>query len=49
MLSDSYGIVWSKDAMLSLTVVGRRVYLHMLDAMKFVDDVSAATAKFQES
>ena len=49
MLSDSYGIVWSKETQLSLTVVGRRVYLHLLDAMKFIDDVTAASAKFQES
>jgi hypothetical protein len=49
VLSESYGIIWTKDDTISLTVVGRRVYLHLLDAMKFVDDVTEATQKFQES
>lgn len=49
MLSDSYGIIWTKDNAISLTVVGRRVYLHMLDAMKFVDDVAEASSKYQEA
>lgn len=47
VLSDSYGIVWTQGDKISLTVVGRRVYLHLLDAMKFVDDVTAATQEFQ--
>jgi len=47
VLSESYGIVWVNDDKISLTVVGRRVYLHLLDAMKFVDDVTEATQKFQ--
>ncbi len=47
VLSDSYGLIWTKDETISLTVVGRRVYLHLLDAMKFVDDVAEALPKFQ--
>lgn len=48
VLSDSYGIIWTKDDKISLTVVGRRVYLHLLDAMKFIDDVSEAAQQFQD-
>lgn len=49
VLSESYGIVWTNGDKISLTVVGRRVYLHLLDAMKFIDDVTEAAQKFQES
>lgn len=48
MLSGSYGIVWSNGDSLSLTVPGKRIYLHMLDAAKFVEDASAAAQKFKE-
>jgi hypothetical protein len=49
VLSDSYGVIWTSGDKISLTVVGRRVYLHLLDAMKFVEDVFEATRKFQET
>lgn len=47
MLSNTYGIVWSDKDALSLTVVGKRVYLHLLDAAKFVEEVSEAAQKFK--
>ena len=49
VLSDTYGIVWADGDELALTVTGKRVYLHLLDAAKFVDEVSAAAQKFKES
>jgi hypothetical protein len=48
ILSESYGIVWANDDSLSLTVAGKRVYLHMLDAAKFVEQVSEAAQKFRD-
>jgi hypothetical protein len=47
ILSENYGIVWSNGEQLSLTVAGKRVYLHMLDAAKFVEEVSEAAQKFR--
>jgi hypothetical protein len=47
VLSDTYGIVWAENTDLALTVTGKRVYLHMLDGMKFVEEVSEATQKFK--
>ena len=47
ILSENYGIVWAKDTSLSLTVAGKRVYLHMLDAAKFVEEVSEAAQKYR--
>jgi hypothetical protein len=49
VLSDTYGIVWADGDALSLTVVGKRVYLHLMDAAKFVEEASAAAQKFKES
>jgi hypothetical protein len=48
VLSENYGIVWAKDTSLSLTVAGKRVYLHMLDAAKFVEQAAEAAQKFRE-
>jgi len=47
VLSENYGIVWASNDDLALTVPGKRVYLHMLDAMKFVEEVGAAAQKFK--
>jgi len=47
ILSENYGIVWTNGDALSLTVAGKRVYLHMLDAAKFVEEVGAAAQKFK--
>ena len=49
VLSENYGIVWTNDDNLALTVAGKRVYFHLLDATKFVEEVSEATQKFRES
>jgi hypothetical protein len=49
VLSEIYGIVWTNGDSLSLTVSGKRVYLHLLDAMKFVEEVSEAVKKYKES
>jgi phage-related protein len=49
ILSEAYGIVWSSGDSLSLTVAGKRVYLHMLDAVKFVEEAASAAQKFRES
>jgi len=48
LLSENYGIVWTNGDSLSLTVVGKRVYLHMLDAVKFVEEAVKAHRKFKE-
>lgn len=48
VLSENYGIVWTNNNSLSLTVAGKRVYLHMLDAAKFVEEASKAANKFKE-
>jgi hypothetical protein len=47
VLSESYGIVWTAEEQLSLTVAGKRVYLHMLDAAKFVEEVSKAAQRYR--
>jgi hypothetical protein len=47
ILSENYGIVWTEGDNLALTVAGKRAYLHLLDAHKFVQDVSEATQKFK--
>ncbi len=47
ILSENYGIVWTSDNSLALTVPGKRVYLHLLDAAKFVEEASSAAQKFK--
>ena len=49
VLSENYGIVWTNGDSLSLTVAGKRVYLHMLDAAKFVEEAAKAAQKFKQS
>ena len=49
ILSDTYGIVWAGEGnSLALTVTGKRVYLHLLDAAKFVEEAAEATQKFRD-
>jgi hypothetical protein len=43
ILSENHGIVWAKGEKISLTVVGKRILLHLLDAAKFIDEIVAAT------
>jgi hypothetical protein len=48
MLSEAHGLVWfNRGENLQLTVTGRRVLLHLLDASKFVEEMVEATANFQ--
>ena len=49
ILSDAYGLVWADGDSLALTVVGKRVYLHLLDAAKFVQETAEATRRFREN
>jgi hypothetical protein len=49
ILSDAYGLVWADGDSLALTVVGKRVYLHLMDATKFVEETAEAARKFRET
>ena len=46
-LCESYGIVKVKKGGVAITPLGKRVLLHLLDASKFVEDMTTAHAKFQ--
>lgn len=46
-LSESYGIVEVKEGGVVITPIGKRVLLHLLDASKFVEEMTKAHAKFQ--
>jgi len=46
-LCESYGIVKVKKGGVAITPVGKRVLLHLVDASKFVEDMTKAHAKFQ--
>jgi hypothetical protein len=47
VLSENYGVVWTNGDSLSLTVPGKRVYLHLLDAAKFVEEAADAAKKYR--
>jgi hypothetical protein len=46
-ISDGYGIVEAKPGGVAITPVGKRVLLHLVDASKFVEEMTKAHAKFQ--
>lgn len=46
-LSEGYGIVEVKEGGVVITPTGRRVLLHLVDASKFVEEMTKAHAKFQ--
>ena len=47
VLSEQFGILRAQGDALILTVVGRRVVLHLMDAHKFVEEVTKACVRFQ--
>lgn len=49
VLSEAYGLVWADGDKLSLTVAGKRVYLHLLDAAYFVVEAAEAARKYGKS
>lgn len=48
-LCESYGIVRVKKGGVVITALGKRVLLHLVDASKWVEDMTKAHAKFQKS
>lgn len=42
-----YGIILAQEAGYSITPLGKRVLLHLLDAAKFIDEMTKAHTKFQ--
>lgn len=48
-LGDGYGFVKMKTGGVAITPLGRRLLLHLVDASKFVEDMTAAHVKFQTS
>jgi hypothetical protein len=47
-LTEHFGITWTKDKQIQLTVTGRRVVLHMMDAHIFAKEIGEAQAQFRE-
>lgn len=47
-LTEHYGITWTKKKQIQLTVVGRRVVLHMMDAHMFAKEIGEAQARFRD-
>jgi hypothetical protein len=48
-LGESYGYIKSKPGGVAITDLGRRILLHLVDASRFVEDMTAAHSKFQIS
>jgi hypothetical protein len=48
-LCESYGIVKAKKGGIVITPLGKRVLLHLVDAAKWVEDMTTAHKKFQTS
>jgi hypothetical protein len=46
VFSENYGLAWASGDSLSLTVVGSRVLLHMLDTSRAVEEIAKAVRKF---
>lgn len=42
-----YGLMTKKDGTVMITPVGRRVLFHMVDAQRFIDEMSKAHIRFQ--
>lgn len=47
-LTEHYGITWTRNKQIQLTVVGRRVVLHMMDAHMFAKEMGEAQAAFRD-
>jgi len=47
ILSEAYGIVNVEERGVTITSTGRRVLMHLIDAMKFIDELTKAHTKFQ--
>jgi len=47
VLSEQFGILWAREDALQLTVVGRRVLLHLMDAEFFVREMAEHAARLQ--
>jgi hypothetical protein len=48
-LGEGYGYLKSKPGGVVITPLGRRVLLHLVDASRFIEDMTAAHSKFQIS
>jgi len=46
-VSDGYGIVEARPGGVAITPLGKRVLLHLVDASKFVEEMTKAHTKFQ--
>lgn len=47
IISVEYGLVEAKECGFVITPVGRRVLLHLLDAIRFIEEMTTAHARFQ--
>jgi hypothetical protein len=46
-LCSGYGLIKAKKGGVAITPLGKRVLLHLVDASKFIEDMTAAHSKFQ--
>lgn len=47
-LTEHYGITWTAKKQIQLTVVGRRVVLHMMDAHMYAKEIGEAQARYRD-